>query len=175
MANLSGGIAGSSEVRCRSLLAAFLLVATANEAGAADLPIDPRLLANRVSIASGDGTEISGFLYRPQTADPRPAVLMLHGCSGLLTKKSGRLKSRRRRGGIFSWRKVTLSFSSTASPNAVIAHLRDSLRERPIEPHRERPHDAYSALRWLQTSHSWTRAGCAWRLVKRCDVDALER
>ena len=24
------------------------------------------------------------------------------------------------------------------------------MRERPIEPHRERPHDAYGALRWLQ-------------------------
>ena len=151
MANLSGGIAGSSEVRYRSLLAAFLLVATAIEASAADLPIDPRLLANRVSITSGDGTEISGFLYRPQTADPRPAVLMLHGCSGLLTKKSGRLKSRET-----TWRDIFLAEgyvvllldSFTERGHRSICGT--SLRERPIEPHRERPHDAYSALRWLQ-------------------------
>ena len=121
MANLSGGIAGSSEVRCRSLLAAFLLVATAIEAGAADLPIDPRLLVNRVTITSGDGTEVSGLLYRPQKPDPRPAVLMLHGCSGLLTKKSGWLKSRET-----AWQDIFMAEGYVvllldASPNAVIA------------------------------------------------------
>ena len=138
-------------MRHRSLLAAFLLVATAIEAGAADLPIDPRLLANRVSITSGDGTEISGYLYRPQTTDPRPAVLMLHGCSGLLAKKSGRLKSRER-----AWRDIFLAEgyvvllldSFTERGHRSICET--SIRKRPIEPHRDRPHDAYGALRWLQ-------------------------
>ena len=138
-------------MRYWSLLAAFLLVATAIETGAADLPLYPRLLANRVSITSGDGTEISGFLYRPQTVDPRPAVLMLHGCSGLLTKKSGRLKSRET-----AWRDIFLAEgyvvllldSFTEHGHRSICKI--SIRKRPIEPHRERPHDAYGALRWLQ-------------------------
>ena len=138
-------------MRYWSLLAAFLLVATAIETGAADLPLYPRLLANRVSIGSGDGTEISGFLYRPQTDDPRPAVLILHGCSGLLTKKSGRLKSRET-----AWRDIFLAEgyvvllldSFTERGHRSICKI--SIRKRPIEPHRERPHDAYGALRWLQ-------------------------
>ncbi len=138
-------------MRHTSLLAAFLLIATAIDAGATDLPIDPRLLTNKVSIGSGDGTEISGYLYRPQTTDPRPAVLILHGCSGLLTKKSGKLKSREA-----AWRDIFLAEgyvvllldSFTERGHRSICEI--STRKRPIEPHRERPHDAYGALRWLQ-------------------------
>ncbi len=128
-----------------------LLVATAIESGAVELPIDPRLLANRVSIGSGDGTEISGYLYRPQTTDPRPAVLILPGCLGLLTKKSGRLKSHET-----AWRDIFLAEgyvvllldSFTERGHRSICEI--SIRKRPIEPHCERPHDAYGALRCLQ-------------------------
>jgi dienelactone hydrolase len=125
--------------------------ACANDVG----DIDKSLLPHRVVIKSGNGTVISGYLYRPERADPAPAVLMLHGCSGMLTSKYRRLKSREK-----AWREIFLAAgyvvllldSFTARGYKTICRI--SLSKRPIEPHRERPHDAYGALRWLQ-SHSF--------------------
>ena len=77
---------------------------------------------------------------------------MMHGCSGLLTRKSGRLKARER-----AWRDIFLgegyvvllldSFTERGHRNI----CKIPLKERPIEPRRERPHDAYGALLWLQS------------------------
>lgn len=116
------------------------------------LPVDPTLLPNKITLQSGDGTMISGYLYRPPTQGARPAVLMMHGCSGLLTKKYGRLKSRET-----AWRDIFLAEgyvvllldSFTERGHRSICKI--SLSDRPIEPNRERPHDAYGALHWLQS------------------------
>jgi len=113
-------------------------------------PIDASLIPNRIAIVSGDGTRISGYLYRPVAAGPRPAVVMLHGCSGMLSG-SGRLKSREK-----AWRDlfldqgyvVLLLDSFTERGYRTICKV--SLAARPVEPDRDRPHDAYGALRWLQ-------------------------
>ncbi len=113
--------------------------------------VDSGLIPNRVAITSGDGTRISGYLFRPDTQEARPAILMLHGCSGLLTK-SGKLKSRER-----AWRDIFLAEgyvvllldSFTERGHRSICKI--DLANRPIEPDRERPHDAYGALRWLQS------------------------
>ena len=35
---------------------------------------------------SGPVVQLSGYLYRPDGPGPFPAVMMLHGCSGLLTR-----------------------------------------------------------------------------------------
>lgn len=139
-------------MRHRLVLATLVLAVTIIDARASELPIDPGLLPNRVSISSGDGSEISGFLYRPETTGPRPAVLMLHGCSGLLTKKYGKLKSRET-----AWRDIFLAegyvvlLLDSFTERGHRSICKTSLRNRPIEPHRERPHDAYGALRWLQS------------------------
>ena len=77
-----------------------LIQACANDVG----DIDKSLLPHRVAIKSGDDTVISGYLYRPERADPAPAVLMLHGCSGMLTSKYRRLKSREK-----AWREIFLA------------------------------------------------------------------
>ena len=114
--------------------------------------IDKTLQPHRVAIKSGDGTSISGYLYRPESTEPVPAVVMLHGCSGLLTSKYRRLKSRET-----AWRDIFLAEgyavllldSFTERGHKSICRI--SLSNRPIEPYRERPHDAYGALRWLQT------------------------
>ena len=113
--------------------------------------IDKSLLPHRVAIESGDGTSISGYLYRQKRSDPAPTVLMLHGCSGMLTRKYRRLKLREA-----AWREIFLAEgynvllldSFTARGYKSICKI--SLSNRPIEAHRERPHDAYGALRWLQ-------------------------
>ena len=77
---------------------------------------------------------------------------MLHGCAGLLTRKYQRLKSRS-----VAWRNIFLAEgyvvllldSFTDRGYKTICNIQ--LSDRPIEPHRERPHDAYGALRWLTT------------------------
>ena len=112
--------------------------------------INQALLPHHVSLVSGDGTRISAYLYRPQQADPAPAVVMLHGCSGLLTRKYRRLKARS-----VAWRDIFLAEgyvvllldSFTDRGYKTICNFQ--LSDRPIEPHRERPHDAYGALHWL--------------------------
>jgi len=125
--------------------------ACANDVG----DIDKSLLPHRVAIKSGDDTVISGYLYRPERADPAPAVLMLHGCSGMLTSKYRRLKSREK-----AWREIFLAegyvvlLLDSFTPRGYKTICNISLAKRPIEAHRERPHDAYGALRWLQ-SHSF--------------------
>jgi len=73
---------------------------------------------------------------------------MLHGCSGMLTK-SKRLKKRDT-----AWAKilteegyvVLLADSFTARGYMSICKI----TKRPVKPERERPFDAYGALRWFQ-------------------------
>jgi dienelactone hydrolase len=92
---------------------------------------------------------VSGYLYSPPTQEARPAILMMHGCSGLLTKKYGHLKPRET-----AWRDifiaegyvVLLLDSFTERRHRSIC--RTSLSDRPIKANHERPHDA---LRWLQS------------------------
>ena len=116
------------------------------------LPVDQALTDNKVMLRSGDGSLISAYLFRPSTQEPRPAIIMMHGCSGLLTKKYGRLKSRET-----AWRDIFLEEgyvvllvdSFTERGYRSICPI--SLADRPIEPDRERPHDAYGALLWLQS------------------------
>lgn len=43
----------------------------------------------------GRTTQLGGYLYRPNGPGPFPAVVMLHGCSGLLTR-SGKIASNAR-------------------------------------------------------------------------------
>lgn len=138
-------------IRMAMALLGLALSLTAPATAETNLRIDPALHDNRVEIPSGDGTMISGYLYRPADSAARPAVVMLHGCSGMLTRKYGRLKSREA-----AWRDIFLAEgyvvllldSFTARGLRTICAI--SLRKRPVEPFRERPHDAYGALQWLQ-------------------------
>lgn len=132
-------------------LLAFSLLAGGGRATAAEPPsLSPALAALRVAVASGTGETISGYLYRPPGDAPQPAVLMLHGCSGLLDKR-GDLKSRET-----MWRDLLLAegyvvlLLDSFTDRGIRSLCRVALNQRPVEPHRERPHDAYGALRWLQ-------------------------
>jgi len=44
---------------------------------------------------AGSAVQLSGYLYRPDGPGPFPAVVMLHGCSGLMTR-SGKIRSNAR-------------------------------------------------------------------------------
>jgi dienelactone hydrolase len=95
----------------------------------------------------GPGIELAGRLYRPEGAGPFPAIVMLHGCSGLWGKNG----------------EPTASFAFWAEHlrnRGYVALLLDSFgprgekeictqAHRRISPSTDRPQDAHAALAWL--------------------------
>jgi dienelactone hydrolase len=87
-------------------------------------------------------------LVEPDGAGPFPAVIMLHGCAGMLAGKH--LRSR----DAFwaeHWRAqgyVALLVDSY-TPRGVASLCRTPAKDRPLTSARERTRDAYAALRWL--------------------------
>jgi dienelactone hydrolase len=95
-----------------------------------------------------DRAMLRGFVMKPEGDGPFPTVLLLHGCGGPVTRK-GAIASRER-----SWMDQFV-----ADGYAVM--LLDSFnprrfssictkRDRPITAEKDRPYDAYAALRWLR-------------------------
>jgi dienelactone hydrolase len=104
-----------------------------------------------IDIPSLDGsTAVMAHLFRPRDAGdaPRPAVVMMHGCSGLLSK-NGRFRPIYR-----AWARellkqgyVVLVVDSTTSRG--FGETCSASKERRIM-WRDRPKDAYAALKYLQ-------------------------
>jgi dienelactone hydrolase len=120
-------------------------------------PVQPSFAANEAvgepqtvhfTSADAERTPISGLLLKPKGERPYSAVIMLHGCSGMLTK-SGKLKKRptfwsnwlAARGHL-----VLMADSFTPRGHNSICRI----KTRPVKPDRERPYDAYGALEYLQ-------------------------
>lgn len=101
-----------------------------------------------VDVVSRDGTRLSARLFKPDGPGPFAAVVMLHGCGGLVNPEDV-LKKREtdwaRRFVRLGW-VVLLPDSFTARGHGSICKMKD----RPVRPDRERPYDAYGALQWLQ-------------------------
>jgi dienelactone hydrolase len=99
----------------------------------------------------GPGVELAGRLYRPPGEGPFPAIVMLHGCSGLWGK-----------GG-----EPTASYAFWAEhfrAHGYVALLLDSFgprgeseictqATRRVSAATDRPRDAYAALAWLAARH----------------------
>lgn len=106
------------------------------------------LKSHAITFKSGDGTQLTGYLYKPAGEGPFNTVLMMHGCAGMLNK-DGSMKARERawldllRGEGYA---VMLADSFTDRGYGSICRIKN----RPISPSKERPHDAYGALHWLQ-------------------------
>lgn len=96
----------------------------------------------------GDGVELAGRLYRPTGDGPFPAIVLMHGCSGMW-----------RRDG----REPTPAYDFWAEHwrgRGYVALLVDSFgprgekeictqKSRSVSPARDRPRDAYASLAWL--------------------------
>lgn len=129
------------------LLVAAACQTTQSAASKARTPA-AELRAHAVSFDSGEGTQLAGYLYRPAGKGPFDTVLMMHGCAGLLNE-DGSMKARES-----AWRDILLGegyavlIADSFSPRGHASICR--IRDRPVRPERERPHDAYGALRWLQ-------------------------
>lgn len=95
----------------------------------------------------GPGVELAGRLYRPEGQGPFPAIVMLHGCSGLWGRSG----------------EPTAGFAFWAEhfrDRGYVALLLDSFgprgekeictqEKRRVSPATDRPRDAYAALAWL--------------------------
>jgi dienelactone hydrolase len=104
----------------------------------------------------GEGVELAAIVYVPAGNGPFPAVVLMHGCSGMWAG-TGR---------------PTPSYAFWAEhlqSRGFIALLVDSFgprgekeictqRHRRISESRDRPRDAYSAQRWLAARRTWIRS-----------------
>lgn len=120
------------------------------------LSMNPSVAANQgygnletVRFASADRqeTRIGGILSRPKGKGPFSAVIMLHGCSGMLTR-SGKLK---KRPSFWSqWlvkRGHLVLMVDSFTPRGFNSICKT--KKRPVKPDHERPYDAYGALKYL--------------------------
>lgn len=103
-----------------------------------------------VTVHSADaaGTPLKALLYKPDGAGPFPAVVMMHGCAGMLTK-SGKLRAREA-----FWTEFLVGQGYVVlAPDGFNPrgfHSMCKTRDRPLDPFADRPYDAYGALAWLQ-------------------------
>ncbi len=93
-------------------------------------------------------TEIRGELFRPSGDRPHPAIVMMHGCSGLYTK-SGKIKTN---SAVWVKRFVDWGYVVLAVDGFTPRGFRTmcSKRKRPLHALDDRPFDAYGGLAWLK-------------------------
>ena len=102
----------------------------------------------RVDLATKNSKIISGYLFKPAGIGPHPAIVALHGCSGLM-RKNGHMNSR------------DLDWGKRLAENGYVVLYPDSFQGRGFDetcthpelrylPKEVRPLDAIAALQWLQ-------------------------
>lgn len=106
------------------------------------------LASNAVSFRSGDGAQLTGYLYKPANTGPFDTIVMMHGCAGMLNK-DGSIKAREA-----AWLEIlrnegyAVLLVDSFTPRGFGSICR--IKNRPITPSHDRPYDAYGALQWLQ-------------------------
>lgn len=97
---------------------------------------------------NGRPVQLDALVYRPAGKGPFPALVLMHGCSGMYARNGNVTRS-------------YLHWVELLAGNGYVALLVDSfnprgypriceLQQRPIRESRERVQDAYAALRWLE-------------------------
>ncbi len=100
------------------------------------------------SLEESNPTQLTGYLYKPtKPVDNAPAIVLAHGCSGMIDDKN------RIRAGISHWAErfiekgYTVLAVDSFNPRGHKEICTKS--DRPILESRERPRDAYGALKYL--------------------------
>jgi dienelactone hydrolase len=142
----------------RSALAALALTAAVSAAAAQEAaPAEPQAQDKRaleiVHFASLDGsTTLPAYLGRHPGDAPRPAVVLMHGCSGLLNDK-GRIFALYR-----AWMRALFAtgYDVLTVDSAASRGFGQTCSDGPdrITMHRGRPRDAFAALQYLQEQPS---------------------
>jgi len=128
--------------RARVAAAAFHLQALAAGTRAAEVVSFPSL---DDALTGGAPTLLRGALSRPAGAGPFPAVVALHGCSGLFDKQGDLVAREAAWSALLTARGYVVLFPDSFGPRGVASDCEGRVR-----PWAERSYDAYGALRYLQ-------------------------
>jgi dienelactone hydrolase len=104
--------------------------------------------AGEAVVIPGNGVDLNARLYQPDGAGPFPAIVMMHGCSGMWDREGANPSAHYR------------FWAEHFQKLGYVAVLVDSFgsrgereictqNKRTISVSRDRPQDAYAALRWL--------------------------
>jgi dienelactone hydrolase len=112
--------------------------------------------AGEAVVIPGTGVELNARLYQPDGPGPFPAIVMMHGCSGMWDRQGTNPTANYR---FWAEHFQKLGYVSVLVDSFGSRGEREicTQNKRTISVSRERPQDAYAALRWL---------------VARKDVDA---
>jgi len=103
-------------------------------------------------LTAGKPTRIQAALYMPRGRGPFAAVVLLHGCGGLYRWKGRHVGQMVPRNADWAERLAAQGFvvvlPDSFGPRGV--HESCTVKDRPVDSSRERPRDAYGALKWLQ-------------------------
>jgi len=95
----------------------------------------------------GTPVTLNAWLYRPTGAGPFPAVVMMHGCSGMHDREGNLTRGYRYRAELLREQGYLVLLPDSFGPRGYRSIC--SLRPRPVLPGRDRSRDAYAAARWL--------------------------
>lgn len=96
-----------------------------------------------------DRTMLRAFVMKPESDGPFPAILLLHGCSGPVTSKGAIAARERNWMNQFVADGYAVMLLDSFNPRGFSSIC--TKRNRPITAEKDRPYDAYAALRWLRS------------------------
>lgn len=107
----------------------------------------PAFGAGQAVTVPGRDVELTGLLYEPAGKGPFPAIVLLHGCSGLLDKSGKPTKSYVYWAEHFQGLGYAALLLDSFTPRKTQEICTQKVRT--ITPERERSADAHAALEWL--------------------------
>lgn len=103
----------------------------------------------RVAIPSENGRlELRGYWFRAEAAEPRPAVIALHGCSGALDRRGNLNRSWIRDAGYFNDERMHLLVLDSFTPRGEKSICEIPASRRSIHEEQRRD-DVFAAMHWL--------------------------
>ena len=127
-------------------------------------------------------TMLDGYLYRPTASGRRPAVLLLHGCGGLLLRSTGWINRREQEwAATFTARGWTVLMVDSFRPRGTVQMCAPADYDEAIV--RKRPLDVYGALAFLRAQPAvrgdriamigWSQGGGT--VLRSIAADSLDR
>ena len=98
------------------------------------------------ALTNGAPTLLHGLLFKPTGSGPFPAVVALHGCTGLFDKQGQLVAREAAWGQLLTMRGYVVLFPDSFGPRGVASDCEGQVR-----PWTARSYDAYGALRYLQS------------------------
>lgn len=95
-----------------------------------------------------DQTMLRGFLVKPAGEGPFPTIALFHGCSGPVTSKGAIATRERTWMNQFVGEGYVVLLVDSFNPRGFASICTKSVR--PLTAEKDRPYDAYAALRWLR-------------------------